>query len=43
MEKPKKTPSEEMQDELEPIWHPTQHDESDEIEESKKPNEKEET
>ena len=25
-----------MQDELEPIFHPTQHDESDDIEESKK-------
>lgn len=37
MEKPKKTVSEEMQDELEPIWHPTQHDESDEIEASKEP------
>ena len=28
--------SERMQDELEPIIHPTQHDESDDIEESKK-------
>ena len=30
------TVSEQMQDELEPIIHPTQHDESDEIEEAKK-------
>ena len=30
------TESEIMQDELEPIFHPTQHDESDDIEESKK-------
>ena len=28
--------SEQLQDELEPIFHPTQHDESDEIEEAKK-------
>ena len=27
--------SEQMQDELEPIFHPTQHDESDDIEEAK--------
>ena len=30
------TESKKMQDELEPIFHPTQHDESDDIEESKK-------
>ena len=30
------TESQRMQDELEPIFHPTQHDESDDIEESKK-------
>lgn len=28
--------SQQLQDELEPIFHPTQHDESDDIEESKK-------
>ena len=31
-----KSESEKMQDELEPIIHPTQHDESDDIEEAKK-------
>ena len=31
-----KTFSQQLQDELEPIFHPTQHDESDDIEESKK-------
>ena len=31
-----KSVSEQLQDELEPIIHPTQYDESDEIEESKK-------
>ena len=31
--KPKKTPSEELQDELEPIYqHPTEYDESDDLE-----------
>jgi len=30
------TESQKMQDELEPIWHPTQHDESDDIEHLKK-------
>ena len=32
----RKSESEKMQDELEPIWHPTEHDESDDIEELKK-------
>ncbi len=32
----RKSESEIMQDELEPIWHPTQHDESDDIEDSKR-------
>ena len=31
-----KSESEKMQEELEPIWHATQHDESDELEEAKK-------
>ena len=31
-----KSESEKMQDELEPIWHSTQHDESDELEAIKK-------
>ena len=31
-----KSESQKMQDELEPIWHDTQHDESDELEEAKK-------
>tara|TARA_B100000029_G_C17390869_1_gene893344 strand:+ start:685 stop:876 length:192 start_codon:yes stop_codon:yes gene_type:complete len=32
----RKSESEIMQDELEPIWHPTQYDESDDIEDSKR-------
>ena len=32
----RKSESEKLQDDLEPIWHPTQHDESDEIEDAKK-------
>jgi|TARA_B110000967_G_C18498016_1_gene370105 hypothetical protein len=32
----KRSESEKLQDDLEPIWHPTQHDESDEIEDAKK-------
>ena len=32
----RKSESEKLQDELEPIWHPTQHDESDDIEDAKK-------
>ena len=32
----RKTESEYMQDELEPIWHPTEHDESDELEDAKR-------
>ena len=32
---PIQTVSQQMQDELEPIFHPTQHDESDDIEEAK--------
>jgi len=37
MRKKKPTESERMQDELEPIyhWHPTEHDESDDIEATK--------
>ena len=31
----RKSESERMQDELEPIWHPTQHDESDDLEDAK--------
>ena len=31
----RKSESEKMQDELEPIWHPTQHDESDDLEDAK--------
>lgn len=31
----RKSESEYMQDQLEPIYHPTQHDESDEIEDAK--------
>ena len=33
--KKEKSESEKMQDELEPIWHSTEHDESDDIEQSK--------
>ena len=33
--KKEKSESEKMQDELEPIWHSTEHDESDDIEKSK--------
>tara|TARA_B110000503_G_scaffold35048_1_gene57356 strand:+ start:82 stop:246 length:165 start_codon:yes stop_codon:yes gene_type:complete len=32
----KRSESEKLQDDLEPIWHPTQYDESDEIEDAKK-------
>ena len=32
----RKSESEKLQDDLEPIWHPTQHDESDDIEDAKK-------
>ena len=31
----RRTESEKMQDELEPIWHPTEHDESDDLEDAK--------
>ena len=31
----RKSESEKMQDELEPIWHPTEHDESDDLEDAK--------
>ena len=31
----RRTESEKLQDELEPIWHPTQHDESDDLEDAK--------
>ena len=31
----RQTESERLQDELEPIWHPTQHDESDDLEDAK--------
>ena len=31
----RKSESEIMQDELEPIWHPTQYDESDDLEDAK--------
>ena len=34
----RKSESEKLQDELEPIWHPTQHDESDDIEQAKRYN-----
>ena len=36
MTKKKKSVSEKLQDELEPIWHPTEFDESDDIEQAKK-------
>ena len=36
MSKKKKSVSEKLQDELEPIWHPTEFDESDDIEQAKK-------
>ena len=32
----KKSESEKLQDELEPIWHPTEYDESDDIEDAKR-------
>ena len=32
----KKSESEILQDELEPIWHPTEHDESDDLEDAKR-------
>ena len=32
----RKSESEIMQDELEPIWHPTEYDESDDIEDAKR-------
>ena len=32
----RKSESEIMQDELEPIWHPTEHDESDDLEDAKR-------
>jgi len=31
----RKSESEKLQDELEPIWHPTQYDESDDLEDAK--------
>ena len=31
----RKSESEKMQDELEPIWHPTEYDESDDLEDAK--------
>ena len=31
----RKSESEKMQDDLEPIWHPTEHDESDDLEDAK--------
>ena len=31
----RKSESERMQDELEPIWHPTEYDESDDLEDAK--------
>ena len=31
----RKSESEIMQDDLEPIWHPTEHDESDDLEDAK--------
>ena len=31
----RKSESEQMQDELEPIWHPTEYDESDDLEDAK--------
>ena len=36
MDNKKKSYSENLQDELEPIWHPTEYDESDDIEDAKK-------